>query len=113
MRSGDPDIYRMARAMSRHSMDVDNTHWPRPRWYRGDTNASLDWFEHEMQAEISPYVGIGRRHASQQWISKLSAHVWVQGWLASRSEEHTSELQSRGHLVCRLLLEESTPRRGR
>src|SRR5690625_5313209 len=25
--------------------------------------------------------------------------------VASRSEEHTSELQSRGHLVCRLLLE--------
>src|SRR5690625_6588578 len=40
--------------------------------------------------------------------SDASAHpgfytVWrlVQG----RSEEHTSELQSRGHLVCRLLLE--------
>src|SRR5690625_5826649 len=30
------------------------------------------------------------------------------GWwqnLPTRSEEHTSELQSRGHLVCRLLLE--------
>src|SRR5690625_6807009 len=26
-------------------------------------------------------------------------------WFALRSEEHTSELQSRGHLVCRLLLE--------
>src|SRR2546429_3347512 len=26
-------------------------------------------------------------------------------WPASRSEEHTSELQSRLHLVCRLLLE--------
>src|SRR5439155_18291079 len=25
--------------------------------------------------------------------------------IRSRSEEHTSELQSRGHLVCRLLLE--------
>src|SRR5690625_6468365 len=25
--------------------------------------------------------------------------------LGARSEEHTSELQSRGHLVCRLLLE--------
>src|SRR5690625_6306329 len=25
-----------------------------------------------------------------------------------RSEEHTSELQSRGHLVCRLLLEKTT-----
>jgi hypothetical protein len=83
MRSGDPDYFRMAQAMSRHTMDVDNTHWPRPRWYRGDTNRSLDWFENEQQDDISPYVGIGRRHASQQWISKLSAHVWVQGWLAS------------------------------
>src|SRR5690625_5446225 len=26
----------------------------------------------------------------------------------NRSEEHTSELQSRGHLVCRLLLEKKT-----
>src|SRR5690625_7073022 len=31
---------------------------------------------------------------------------WVTGsGIDSRSEEHTSELQSRGHLVCRLLLE--------
>src|SRR3989442_8889075 len=29
----------------------------------------------------------------------------VAGRLESRSEEHTSELQSRPHLVCRLLLE--------
>src|SRR5439155_25936455 len=29
---------------------------------------------------------------------------WVPAW-TTRSEEHTSELQSRGHLVCRLLLE--------
>src|SRR5690625_6109069 len=29
---------------------------------------------------------------------------------AGRSEEHTSELQSRGQLVCRLLLENKTPR---
>src|SRR5690625_6730428 len=28
----------------------------------------------------------------------------------SRSEEHTSELQSRGHLVCCLLLEKKNPR---
>src|SRR5439155_13882602 len=27
----------------------------------------------------------------------------------TRSEEHTSELQSRGHLVCRLLLEKKNP----
>src|SRR5690625_5881580 len=29
---------------------------------------------------------------------------------ARRSEEHTSELQSRGHLVCRLLLEKKKQR---
>src|SRR5690625_777513 len=31
--------------------------------------------------------------------------------MASRSEEHTSELQSRGHLVCRLLLEKQKKNR--
>src|SRR5690625_5603730 len=31
--------------------------------------------------------------------------------LAARSEEHTSELQSRGHLVCRLLLEKKKRQR--
>src|SRR5437870_8888015 len=30
---------------------------------------------------------------------------------SQRSEEHTSELQSRGHLVCRLLLEKKKPNR--
>src|SRR5690554_7441896 len=30
----------------------------------------------------------------------------------SRSEEHTSELQSRPHLVCRLLLEKQKQRKG-
>src|SRR5439155_5241644 len=32
------------------------------------------------------------------------------GCSRSRSEEHTSELQSRGHLVCRLLLEKKKTR---
>src|SRR5207253_7002774 len=30
---------------------------------------------------------------------------WALAGAGTRSEEHTSELQSRGHLVCRLLLE--------
>src|SRR5439155_6238184 len=44
-------------------------------------------------------------------LPKLSRAVtWIAGVIAEpagevRSEEHTSELQSRGHLVCRLLLE--------
>src|SRR5437660_12168318 len=32
-------------------------------------------------------------------------HRALAGYWQPRSEEHTSELQSRGHLVCRLLLE--------
>src|SRR5690625_6436870 len=32
-------------------------------------------------------------------------HVMIECAFVERSEEHTSELQSRGHLVCRLLLE--------
>src|SRR2546422_6135590 len=32
-----------------------------------------------------------------------------QGFKLTRSEEHTSELQSRLHLVCRLLLEKKNP----
>src|SRR5690625_6783674 len=34
-----------------------------------------------------------------------AAAMLAAGSLVLRSEEHTSELQSRGHLVCRLLLE--------
>src|SRR5207253_10485730 len=41
--------------------------------------------------------------------SNLSRRKFLRGSAAAggvaRSEEHTSELQSRGHLVCRLLLE--------
>src|SRR5690554_7545410 len=37
-------------------------------------------------------------------------HEAVLRFLAGRSEEHTSELQSRPHLVCRLLLEKKNIR---
>src|SRR5437660_3109644 len=45
-----------------------------------------------------------RRSPGNSWIppKDLSRR---QAKRAARSEEHTSELQSRGHLVCRLLLE--------
>src|SRR5690625_5806422 len=38
-------------------------------------------------------------------VSGTLLQAVVKNPLADRSEEHTSELQSRGHLVCRLLLE--------
>src|SRR6266498_4298617 len=52
-----------------------------------------------------------KRNRPPQWVTKERSLRW--NWrtsatgsiVALRSEEHTSELQSRPHLVCRLLLE--------
>src|SRR5690625_5928676 len=43
---------------------------------------------------------------SRRFYWLLRSRWFGQSWFRSylRSEEHTSELQSRGHLVCRLLL---------
>src|SRR3989442_7591353 len=54
----------------------------------------------------------GRRGAARLALNTLAAAIDLQPWpcptkrrMQRRSEEHTSELQSRPHLVCRLLLE--------
>src|SRR5690625_6744143 len=39
------------------------------------------------------------------FLSGIGMFISAYHYLLQRSEEHTSELQSRGHLVCRLLLE--------
>lgn len=83
MRTGNRDYYLAAEANSRHTMDIDNIHWPRDPKYPGDTNESLDFFKMENMEQGSPYVGMGRRHAGQHWTSQLSAHVWNTGWIAS------------------------------
>ena len=83
LRSGNPTYFHAAKAASRHTMDVDNIHWPKARPYIGDTNPSADYFSSAQQAEGSPYVGIGRRHAMQQFNALLSAHVWTAGWMTA------------------------------
>src|SRR5258707_5891479 len=46
----------------------------------------------------------GRRRIIGLWIWRI--RIWRSGCISQlRSEEHTSELQSRQYLVCRLLLE--------
>jgi hypothetical protein len=83
VRTGDRKYYIAAQNMSRYSMDVGNIHWPAKPKYRGDYNLTDEWFEHEALPESSPYVGMGRRHGGQPWVSVLTAHVWVPGWVAS------------------------------
>src|SRR5690625_1597744 len=41
----------------------------------------------------------------EDWVSSICRRTSNNTESRRRSEEHTSELQSRGHLVCRLLLE--------
>src|SRR5437660_9446020 len=49
--------------------------------------------------------------SSRRWLSRSRRLAASFGRaLTNRSEEHTSELQSRGHLVCRLLLEKKNER---
>src|SRR5215510_15934695 len=61
------------------------------------------------RSTLFPYTTLFR---SPHWLKSvrppaLSAPAipWASVPALRRSEEHTSELQSRGHLVCRLLLE--------
>src|SRR5437870_9041023 len=49
---------------------------------------------------------IAAKPSGRYWTENLRERKFFDPLMAlSRSEEHTSELQSRGHLVCRLLLE--------
>src|SRR5437870_8081867 len=59
------------------------------------------------RSTLFPYTTLFRSRARRLREEIELVHVAVgAGPLgARRSEEHTSELQSRGHLVCRLLLE--------
>src|SRR3712207_7992148 len=50
-----------------------------------------------LRADISAITVEYGLHEGRIWLPKLN--------VAERSEEHTSELQSRQYLVCRLLLE--------
>src|SRR5215208_7458215 len=55
------------------------------------------------RSTLFPYTTLFRSRRARPLVhhSTLFPNVYT----SARSEEHTSELQSRGHLVCRLLLE--------
>src|SRR5258707_7589109 len=65
------------------------------------SNAELPWSESQsVDHPVSVY-------AATKKSNELMAHVYSHLY---RSEEHTSELQSRQYLVCRLLLEKKKNR---
>src|SRR6476620_12101806 len=69
----------------------------------GDREGRVEWVEADV-ADWQPPTGIDLlvTNATLQWVP---GHLeLIPRWVV-RSEEHTSELQSRQYLVCRLLLE--------
>src|SRR5207253_10714302 len=57
------------------------------------------------QVPAGSRIMLPRQYRMREPIGQVGSDRFYDGKLIHRSEEHTSELQSRGHLVCRLLLE--------
>src|SRR5687768_17871354 len=57
------------------------------------------------RSTLFPYTTLFRSGSAPSWSVAGSHQTTSKGASPERSEEHTSELQSRLHLVCRLLLE--------
>src|SRR5690625_5952637 len=84
--------------------------WPPPQLYTLPLHAALPIYNHEVGAR-------GRHEVAFDLLDFIGAHQadeieQVERDFVARSEEHTSELQSRGHLVCRLLLEKKKDEEG-
>src|ERR1035437_1753650 len=61
------------------------------------------------RSTLFPYTTLFRSVSVRTWRPWPCGNPWVSDWACFiRSEEHTSELQPRQYLVCRLLLEKTT-----
>src|SRR3712207_6920939 len=72
--------------------------------------------QHRRELHVHCYRMIGSFEEAEDLVQETLLRAWrrrdtlerdelFRAWLYRRSEEHTSELQSRQYLVCRLLLE--------
>src|SRR5439155_25640482 len=105
-----------------HDPQIPNMHYPPLRTQAHDTSCGLphsltQFFFRTLpppqRSTLFPYTTLFRSSdvaaeaAAGERLAGRPAHALqaLAGAVTGRSEEHTSELQSRGHLVCRLLLE--------
>src|SRR5207253_10318571 len=106
--------WRMLRARARSRKDSATTPSarPTPRAVRAPVLQRSGRGEGRTRSTASDIVTKSLANSSSTICSGVTSGVFVRKKptvrktaTCTRSEEHTSELQSRGHLVCRLLLE--------
>src|SRR3712207_7834889 len=68
-------------------------------------SAAGDVYDDDLRADFTRHLKHGRGHLRCASIIERAYYRQQQYPVPDRSEEHTSELQSRQYLVCRLLLE--------
>src|SRR5690625_5916485 len=99
---------------TRRSSDLEKT-GARLSMSEIDADAGMSaWQDHTIKAIRESYVAAGipaeladkMGGNTEEFIAAVTPYPEVDHYFqeGERSEEHTSELQSRGHLVCRLLL---------
>src|SRR5258708_13479277 len=62
------------------------------------------------RSTLFPYTTLFRSRDDTTYAARLNPCPDTNRFVSGRSEEHTSELQSPDHLVCRLLLEKKKKR---
>src|SRR2546422_6933785 len=85
-----------------------STLFPYTTLFRSLFNVRVEGVEMDSNVSSADFSDQPRRVLER--VEEISLKA-VQGFKAKRSEEHTSELQSRLHLVCRLLLEKKKKKR--
>src|SRR3712207_7477056 len=90
-----------------------STLFPYTTLFRSHGSASLPQYDGYASDVIEPGERKVYRYPNAQgartlWYHDHGVHRTAKNAYAGRSEEHTSELQSRQYLVCRLLLEKKS-----
>src|SRR5256886_12636988 len=86
-------------ASRKPSRTVKRCSTPRPR----SSAATTSDHDSSCRSRYTPLLSEPASPRSRAYSRNVPG--WAITWLAARSEEHTSELQSQSNLVCRLLLE--------
>src|SRR5690625_7025901 len=83
---------------------LKRTGWRCPKRGMRAANTGAYWFTQVLKEVQVLVTSVSPNFSSESKRASRSPELTRLSGATTRSEEHTSELQSRGHLVCRLLL---------